>query len=233
MNAAQDVTFTAQRRDRTGQKVNALRREGMVPANVYFSGTESVNLAFDAIAFEKLYEQVGDTGLLYLDVESEDDARPVLIEEIQLHPVSGAVLHVSFKQVDLTETIAADVPVVFVGENDVSEATVVLVRPEITVDALPTDIPESFEIDISELTKIGQSVTYRDLDFDPEKVSLQVEEEELDRPVALLQEIEEEPDEEEVSEEMESLLDDIDDASEVEGEAAAEAEEEEDAEKQA
>ncbi len=222
MNNAQDITFSAQLRERTGQKVNALRREGKVPGNVYFAGTDSVNIAFDDISFEKLYEKVGDTGLLYLSVEGEDEKRPVMIEEIQMHAVSDAVLHVSFKQVDLTETISADVPVELFGENDVSEATIVLVRPDITVEALPTDIPEVFKIDISQLTEIGQSVTYEDLDFDRDKVSLEIDEDAWDRPVVLLQEIEEEEVEEEVSEEMEGLLDDIDEAAKADEEVADE-----------
>jgi hypothetical protein len=61
---------------------------------------------------------------------------------------------------------------------------------------LPTDLPEKFEIDISKLTQVGQSVSYQDLVYDKNLVTLMIEEEELNNPIVILQEQKEEVEEE-------------------------------------
>lgn len=146
--------------------------------------------------FSKLYQEVGDTGLVYLTVEGEKTARPVLVEDIQFHSLRDQVLHVVFKQVDLKEKITAEVPVKLVGECKIPNTVVITVHDAIEIEALPTDLPESFEIDISGLTEIGQMITFKDIVIDRSKITFQVSEEELDTPVVMLQEVKEEPVEE-------------------------------------
>jgi hypothetical protein len=73
----------------------------------------------------------------------------------------------------------------------------VVVKDEIEVEALPADLPEKFEIDVSLLTEVGQMVTYADLKYDRSKVTLVLGEEGEEEPVVLVQEQrEEEPEEE-------------------------------------
>lgn len=223
------TTFSAQQRRIQGSKVGQLRREMMVPGNVYGAGKKSLMLQFPATDFEKLYQQVGETGLVYLQIAGDKKEKPTLVSEVQRDPVNNQLLHASFKEVSLTEKIEAEVPIEMTGEFDVKEAVLVQVRNEAGVEALPTDLPEKFVVNVAELKEIGQMITLADLDFDKTKVSLvEVETaEDWQKPVVLVQEQREE----EVEEQPEVSPEDVEIEGEVEVEAGAEDGEKSDKEK--
>lgn len=185
------ITLSAQSRDLTSSKPNALRRSGRVPANIYGDVKETVVISVDAAEFFKLSRNVGESSLIQLTIDGEKKARPVLLSEVQVNPLTGSAVHVSFRQVNLREKVNAVVPIELVGEFGLKEALIVQVVNEVEVEALPTDLPESFVIDQSKLTEIGQSVLYKDLEFDKEKVTLMVSEEQLETPIVLVQEFKE------------------------------------------
>ncbi len=189
---AEKITFSARPRIILGKKSNQLRAQSLIPANISGDLDKPIAVAVEKSAFVKLYDKVGDTGLVYLTVEGEKAARPVLINEVQVDPILNNVLHVVFRQVDLTEKVEAEVPVELVGELQVKDALVVTVHDAIEVSALPQDLPEKFEIDISLFTEIGQQVTFAQLSYDKSKVELMIEEEEMETPVVLVQEVKEE-----------------------------------------
>ena len=83
-------------------------------------------------------------GTQFLEISDSKQSRPTLVDEVQVDPVSGDVLHVTFKEVDLKQKIEAEVPIEVVGEFDVKEAVMVQVRNSIVVEALPVDLPEKF-----------------------------------------------------------------------------------------
>lgn len=192
------ISFSAIPRTLIGKKSHQLRAQNLIPANISGDLEKSLPISLDKAAFNKLYAKVGDTGLIYLKIEGEKAARPVLINEVQVDPILANVLHVAFRQVDLTEKVSAEVPVELVGELQVKDALVVTVHDAIEVSALPADLPEKFEIDISLFTEFGQSVTFAQLSYDKSKVELEIEEEELDTPVVLVQELKEQVEEEPV-----------------------------------
>lgn len=192
----QTTTLTVTPRTLVGKKVRALRSQKIVPANISTPDGKSVAIQLPQNVFVRTHAAVGDTGLVYLTVDGEQEARPVLIEDVQLHSLKDVVLHVVFKQVNLKEKIEAEIPVRTIGENKIPNTVVITVQDSIMVEALPTDFPESFEVDISGLTEIGQMITIKDLPFDRSKITLKVSEEELDTPVVMLQEVKEEPVEE-------------------------------------
>ena len=172
--------------------MSQLRQQGLTPANVYGTNLDSEAVAVDALTFKKLYEEVGETGVIYLSIDENATPVPVLIGEVQYHPVTGDLLHISFKRVDLSEKITAEIPVETIGENTVPGTVVVVVKDVIEVEALPTDLPESFEVDISVLTEAGQSITYSGLKYDTAQVTLLIEPEEFENPIVLLEELREE-----------------------------------------
>ena len=189
--------------DKRSDKNNRqIRREGRIPANVYQAGEESIALEVNTVSFEKLYNEAGDTSLVYLTVEGVKNALPVMIDDVQYGHM-GEPIHVVFRKVKLTEKISTNVPVELVGEFDVDNAVLVLVKDEVEVEALPTDFPENFTIDQSKLTQVGDSITLADLEYDKEKVSLVLSEDENPEEitvVAVQEQREEEP--EEAPEEM-------------------------------
>ncbi|MBU0576727.1 50S ribosomal protein L25 [Patescibacteria group bacterium] len=217
INTMVKTIFSVNRRKAIGKGIKQLRREMLVPGNVYGGSGGSLPLQFPGKTFIKLYDEAGETGLVYLKIEGEEKEKPTLISQVQLDPVTDQVLHVSFKEVDLKEKIEAEVPVEMIGEFDVREAVLVQVRNSIVVEALPADLPEKFEINIEGLTEIGQSITLADLNFDKSKVSLVevVNDEDWGNPVVLVQEQRQEEAEEVIPEEAEVA---------VEGEGEGEAE---------
>jgi large subunit ribosomal protein L25 len=184
-------SLAAQIRTVLGWRVKNLRKNGEVPANVYAKHKDSVAITINQKEFGKLYSQAGESTLVDLSVEGEPKPRPVLIRDAQRHPVTGVIVHVDFQQVDLTEKVTADIPVEAIGESEAVKAGGVLViaHNEIQVEALPTDLPENFEIDLSKLIAIGDTITVADLSFDKSKITIELEDEEV---LATVQEQEEE-----------------------------------------
>jgi large subunit ribosomal protein L25 len=197
-------------------------RKVSVPGNIFQKNTDSTPVELSKKEFIRLYGEVGESGVAYLKLEKKEI--PVMIEEVQWHPVIDEPIHASFRAIDLTEKTEASIPVELVGEFDLPEAVLVTVRDEIEVEALPTDLPEKFEINVEQLTEIGQSVTLADLEYDREKVSLILGEEGEEAPVILVQEVEEEPEEpEEIETEIIGEEDDGETESEEEGDEKEEA----------
>ncbi len=139
-----------------------LRASGRVPAVIYGRQTEPKNLEIDRIELRNLIHGSVSENLL-LDLSVVQDAKPkrlVLVQEIQHHPLSGDVLHVDLHEVSESEKVTVMVPVETVGEAvGVKTEGGVLehVLFKIKVRALPKDLPELIEVDVSHLA-IGQSV---------------------------------------------------------------------------
>jgi large subunit ribosomal protein L25 len=166
-------TLKAEKRKILGQKVKTLRKEGIMPANIYGKKVKSLAIQVPFNEFEKIYKEAGETGIVEISVNGSK--RSVLINNVQIHPVSDLPLHVDFLQIDLKEKVTADVPVDFIGESPAEKSglgTVVQYINEIEVEALPTNLPEKFEVDLSTLTEVDQTVLAKDLDVDVKKVEI-------------------------------------------------------------
>ena len=172
------TTLEAKVRKITGRKVKTLRKEGLIPANIYGKKVKSQAIQVMALDFKKAYEEAGETGLISLKVQGEKgkaEDRAVLVSNVQIDPLSDAAVHVDFRQVDLKEKVTASVPVELVGESPAEKGslgTVVQYIDEIEVEALPTDLPEKFEVDASGLVEVDQAVFVSDLKYDKAKVEI-------------------------------------------------------------
>lgn len=174
---ADKITLKAQDRTELGKKVAQLRLNGLVPGHVYGSGVDSESVTLKEIDFKKVYDQAGETGLIELRI-GEEKTRPVLIREVQVDPVRGQVIHVDFFQVNLKEKITVNVPLVLIGDEPElvhsGEAVVIQPMSEISVEALPTDLPEKIEVDITSLKAIDDAITVSQLPV-PEGVTILAE----------------------------------------------------------
>lgn len=169
-------TLKADKRTILGRKAKLLRAEGIIPANLYGKKITSLAVSVNQSDFLKLYQQVGETGLVDLLIGKTQ--KPVLISNLQHHPVSGQVLHVDFHQVDLKEKVTASVPVELIGESPAEKqalGNVVQQLNEIEVEALPADLPEDLKADLSLLTQVDQAILAKDLKYDSSKISLHVD----------------------------------------------------------
>lgn len=169
----EQVPLVAQKRTVLGKKVKSLRRDGLIPAHVFGHKVKTIHVQVKSGDFSKVFEQVGETGLVDLSVDG--DKRPVLVRNIQIHPVSDLPLHIDFYQVNLSEKVKVNVPIEIVGEAPAVEKKIgLLLTPisEIEVEALPTDLPENIEVDISNLTDIDQEIKVKDLKIDTSKIEV-------------------------------------------------------------
>ena len=174
------VTLTAQKRTLVGRKVKQLRREGVLPANIYGKKADSLAVQLPLKELENVYEKVGETGVVEVKINGE--VRPALVVNVQLHPVTDTPLHVDFRQVDLREKITASVPIELSGEAPAQKSGAgILVQHmnEVEVEALPTDLPENLVADISGLSNVDDAVKVADLVVDREKVTILTEEEQI------------------------------------------------------
>lgn len=162
-----------------GKKTKKLRAEGTLPAHIFGDVDTSLTIQVNTKQFSKLYKEAGETSVIKLQLEGEKKTRPVLVDEVAVDIMTGALIHVAFRQVDLTEKVTAEISIEIVGELDVQEATLVLMREVLEVEALPTDLPESFTIDATQFTAVDQEVLLKDLQFDRSKVTVLNEEEDL------------------------------------------------------
>jgi large subunit ribosomal protein L25 len=160
------VSLKVEKRKVLGKKVKKLRKEGILPANIYGKNVKSLAVQVSLKDFLPIYKKVGETGIVEVMVEGEKTPRHALIHNVQKDPVTDQPLHADFHQVSLTEKITASIPVELVGESSaVVQKLGVLIQPlsEVEVEALPTELPEQFTVDISGLKEIDQAITVGDL----------------------------------------------------------------------
>ncbi len=136
-----------------------LRRQGLVPGVVYTGGADARPFQADAHDLS-LFINEGHA-LFDLDIEGEGKV-PVVVKEEQRHPVRGDLVHIDCQQVDLKQEIQADIAIELAGVEDapgVKEGGILEhVTREITIEALPTDIPdEGLVVDVSAMA-IGDTI---------------------------------------------------------------------------
>ena len=188
-------TLAAEHRDVTGKAVARLRKAGRLPAVVYGHGVDSSNVTVDAHEFDVLRRHTGPNTLVDLAVDGKK-ADPVLVNAVQVHPVTRRPLHIDLFLVRMTEELTVDVPLVATGESAaVVQLGGTLLHPTETVKvkALPDHLPQSIEYSVESLVDFDGSVHVRDLAI-PEGVTLLTD---LDEIIAKVQaprvEVEEEP----------------------------------------
>ena len=139
----------------------ALRREGKLPAVLYGPETNSILLSVGISDVEAALKKgmIGQVVLSLVIQNGETMTRPVMIKELQIHPVSKDYLHVDFYEINMDRKIRTKVPVVTKGKAKGVEAGGLLqvVRRELEVLCLPMEVPEVIEIDVTEL-EIGDSI---------------------------------------------------------------------------
>ena len=170
----------AEERKISGRKVKNVRNQGFLPGNVYGKKIKSQAVQVDKKEFELVYKEVGETGLLTLQVGKEE--LPVLVNNVQKHPISDEIIHIDFRQVDLKAKVTADVPVEVVGESPAEKqgvGTVVQYLKEVQIEALPADLLEKFEVDTSALSEVDQAIYVKDLKVDASKVEIKTNGDEI------------------------------------------------------
>jgi large subunit ribosomal protein L25 len=243
--AAQREKLNAVPRESFGSRNSRrLRREGLVPGVVYSGGEEA--RPFQVVERDIRHLLAGGQALFDLEIEGAQ-AVPVVVKEQQRHPVRGNLEHLDLQQVRLDEKIQAEVAIEVVGAEDApgSKEGGVLehITREVTVEALPTDIPEKIVVDVSmmdindtiQLSAVAAPPGTTFVADEPEEITvatltpprLEKELEEIEEEAALVgEEGEEVPEGEEVSEGEEAPAEGEEAPAEGEGEEPSSSDEE-------
>ncbi|OGL78649.1 hypothetical protein A3J43_02365 [Candidatus Uhrbacteria bacterium RIFCSPHIGHO2_12_FULL_54_23] len=151
-----------------GKKVKALRRAHQIPAIVYGHGVTPRAITVPEGVLASAYRAAGASSIL--DIAIDGASTKALIKDVRRDPVSGAILHVDFQEVKLTEKIKAPVPLVVKGEaKAVKELGAVLVRSlgQCEVECLPQDLPHEFAVEVAHLAAVGDMIRVSDLVVPP------------------------------------------------------------------
>ena len=200
------INLAAQLREGKGkQEAKRLRRAGVIPAILYKEGKDSISLKLTEREFLRtITTKAGLNVILNLKIadgkkkDAKSSTKTVIIKDMQRHPVKGAILHVDFDEISLTEKLQVQVKVESKGEaaGVKEDGTLEHITWEVKVECLPTQIPEKFVVDVTNL-KIGDSTFVKDiippegvkiLD-DPELITFSVKPPHIEKPA---EEVEEE-----------------------------------------
>jgi large subunit ribosomal protein L25 len=164
------VVLKGTKRTVRGKQVNAMRRQGKLPAVIYGRRTDPVSITLDAHDAGLALAKVGSSTLITVDVDGQE--YPALVRERQRDFIKGTLRHVDFLAVSLTERIRAEVRIELSGVAPaVKDLNAVLVTGlhTLTVECLPTDLIDQVLVDISTLQEVGDGIHVKDLTL-PEKV---------------------------------------------------------------
>jgi large subunit ribosomal protein L25 len=150
MASARSTLKVAPRAEFGSRTTRRMRREGLVPGVVYSGGAEAKHFQ----VAEREVRSVISEGAALFDLEIDGGkAVPVVVKDQQLHPVRGSLQHIDLQEVKLDEAIQAEVAIELEGAETApgvkGGGVLEHVTREITVEALPTEIPDSLVADVS------------------------------------------------------------------------------------
>ncbi|CAD2071355.1 50S ribosomal protein L25 [Jeotgalicoccus aerolatus] len=178
-------------------ELKELRSTGKVPAVVYGYETENTSLSVDENEFIKVIREVGRNGVIDLEV-ADSGTTQVMVSEYQFDALKNQITHIDFIAINMQTEVTVDVQIELTGEAPGQKEGGVIEQPlfEVSVTAKPADIPETIEVDISELN-IGDSIHVEDI---RSKGNFVIENEDADSLV-IISAPTEEPEEDENAEE--------------------------------
>ena len=165
-----EINVTGQKRTALGKKASKeLRKEGLVPCNLYGEATQDgkpVAMAF-AVPMSELRKVVYTPHIYMINLVIDGESHTAIMKELQFHPVTDALLHVDFLEVNENKPVTIGIPVKLVGlaQGVRDGGKMNLSIRKIDVTAPYTIIPEHLDIDVTSL-KIGKSIKVGDLRFE-------------------------------------------------------------------
>ena len=139
-----------------------LRKNGIVPAVVYGYNTEATTISVKERDLLNTLRVTGRNGVIQLNVEGKPVN--VVLHDYQSDALKGHIHHADFLAINMTEELEVDVPVNLIGDSPGEKEGGTLQQPnrEVTIKVKPSEIPETFDIDISQL-QIGETITIADI----------------------------------------------------------------------
>ena len=157
------MKLSVKKRDIYGKKVKSLRAQWLIPAVIYGKHVQAESISCVKNDLLKIYRVAWYSTPVEL---TGDVDHLVLINSLQLDPVSDEIISADFLAVSRTEKVAAKIPVVTFWESQLeklNEGKIMLIKDEVEVEAFPQDLPSKFEVDISALHTVNDVFFVKDL----------------------------------------------------------------------
>ena len=161
-----DVTNREELRSRGARR---LRRKGLIPGVLYYSGEETVNISIErSILFHAM-----QSGQRIFEIDQDGESQYTMIKQLQYHPVTDEIIHVDLMRVRRSEKITIAVPLVLTGEPVGVKEGGVLSQSlnQVEISCYPTDVPEQIELNIEDL-ELNSAKSIADLDIGLEDVDI-------------------------------------------------------------
>ncbi len=149
-----------------GKQVKALRREDVVPGVIYGHGIDPLPVQFNSREIEKAISQAGTSSTVQVYVEGVHDPYLAIFRDVQYHTLKRNVIHLDLQALNLKEVVRVPVSVVLTGVSPAVEdlgGVLLHILNVLEIEALPTALIPSIEVDISVLTEIGQAIAVGDI----------------------------------------------------------------------
>ncbi len=172
------------------KKPKSLRAEGVLPAIVCGRSEKSTPISVNYKAFERVYKAAGASSVVTLTGLDAD--KSTLIQQVDVHPVSGALLHADFYAIEKGQKVTVSVPLEFEGVAPaVKELGGILtkVMHEIEIECEPAELPHAIRVDVSKLATLEDQIKVSELVF-PKSAKVSVDGDEV---VAMISVAKEEP----------------------------------------
>ena len=176
-----------------GKSADTIRGDGFVPAVLYGPKEPSQSMLIDARKLEQVWKVAGKTSLVRLVGLNEE--KDTLIKDIQMHPVTGLILHADFYALEKGKKVQIAVPLEFIGEAPAEKAGHVIVKAlhAIEIEVAPQDLPHSLAVDFTQLKEVGDHISAAQIALPPSATLLTHGEETIVSVTAFVEEKEPEP----------------------------------------
>lgn len=157
--STQTIELTLEPRKTVGKGLKAMRRDGVVPAVIHNHGQESILVSGNYRDFQVAYNKVGKSQAVTAKVDGKSYL--TIIRDIDLDPAKSVIRHVVLQAIKQNETIETEVPVIYADGEIPAEKKGLLVLKEldeVSIKALPKDLPENIVVDLSTLQEAGDMV---------------------------------------------------------------------------
>ncbi len=177
-------------------KAKDLRKEGLIPGIIYGKHLDTpIMVACKRNDLIKKYKEAGYSTPLTITGDNKLD-QLVLIQDIQLDPVSDVLLHIDFLAVNKDEKVTTEIPIKMIGESPIEklgQGKIQLLKDFIEVEAFPQDLPHDITVDISIIQNMNDTVVVKDLKVSSKVKVLDDPEQAIITVVTMQEEVEETP----------------------------------------
>ncbi len=161
------------------EKASTIRKNKKVPGIVYGKTQDPISFCVDSSDLLRLYRKAGESSIINLKVGKED--LEVLVHQTQKHPITGDFTHVDFYAITRGEALQTNIAFNFIWEAPAQKewAIVEEIMKEVSVKCLPRNLVDHFDVDLSLIKTVDDSIRIADLNIDSDKYELSVAEDEL------------------------------------------------------